>query len=326
MNDAQDPGALFELLCNLHKDSNSIGEGEQQSPWTPPNLDGQLHVRSLVIDESESTFMKGLPLFLPAASAAPTKAKLDWDNVSSHSNVHSPEVALPATYQVWYEFHRLRYTIRICRSGPLSSSRSSSNWSLPSTARKRQSIVNIAERLANLEHFDALAEDKDMPNRIVDTNVLSEPTNAASKLPNSETAQLKMRRCLRGGWSIRSTNAEGQSRNFRACPDLTSFTAWRNRGYRWSEGATGKVIARSGHSSSPCSEKARCKPFMRFTCEDKNEQDKDSVTQQTQDDLLACWTAWLWADQVLPSVIAGCSMESSKFTIVSTHTSAKIMF
>ncbi len=54
---------------------------------------------------------------------------------------------------------------------------------------------------------------------------------------------------------------------------------------------------------------------MRFASDDGAEYDEDRIPQQTQDDLVACWTALLWAKRVLPSVNAGRSMQSSTFKL-----------
>jgi hypothetical protein len=323
--DARDTESLFELLCTLQKDNLLIEHESQQDPWnSPKSIESPCAMPFLNEgDEGQVCAAQQMPLSPTTSTTSSTVFACSEELSSDDRDCYaSPEVALPSMYHVWYRFRRLLYTIRIqsCRPPPYSSSTTTQ----PSKTKRPQSVVNILESLADLEHFDLNLENIETCESSLDGKAPPVMISATSSPPAPNVTQLKMRRCLWGGWRIRITSASGQNARFRACPDLTSIKAWKDRVYTWSEEATQRVIARSGQSCSSSSHSAKRKPFMRFLCD---EDDKNSVSKQTQDDLVACWTAWLWADRVLPAADARCSLHSSKFrTTFSSSICAPVNF
>lgn len=313
MHDARDPQALSELLRILQKDETRRGgeerPGARSSAVLPTSLGGcpSSQCKSEGHEMSEPHLSP-----LSAILRAPSDDTTLSGSVSSHSKDRLQTTALRATYDVWYEFHKLRYTIRIHRLCTLFSSLVASSLQ-SSSKRKPQSVVNIQEGPKDLDNFEFIGEEKIMTDGAWSSKASSIVSTMNSSESTAEGAQVKMGRSLRGGWRIRITNEAGNDTRFRVSLDLTSIGAVKDRAYRWSEDATGRVIARSGQGSSPLSRSQRRKPYMRFVCEEDEELDRSIVPQQTQDDLVACWTAWLWAERVLPTVNTGCSMESSKF-------------
>lgn len=323
MSNSQDEQTLSEIRSASHQ--NLLSDEEVD------DLGRQINSPSLVPDQARLWSQPGpnarkpTELLLPPSQATSELATMDkqvFDAPSSPPLGCCAQPALPDTYHVWYGSHKLRYTIRICRRPTIPSASSSLSASPPpSPTKKRQSVVNILEGPADLTDFDIpydgnvnhLTENSGSGNASLKR--LGTSSTVSSVSPSvSSIAQLKMRQSLLGGWRVRIIRAAGDQARFRARADLTSIKAWRDHAYRWSEDATGKVVARSGLSvstSSPSPSRsrfrfrpapARGKPYMRFTADfdDANDTDTEAelnqvAQQQTQDDLVACWTAWLWA-------------------------------
>jgi hypothetical protein len=306
-------GPILEKLGDWTEIDGLDAPGKQRtSVALPSSACLRVRTRSAASRPDEQTDRSELNPQLASIETVPELDRPRSDSISTAATDLSQDADSPFSYQVWYEFHRLRYTIRIVRTAtsapaPIPLSRSS-------TATKRRSVVNILEGPRELEDFDVLSEGRsETASRVsrVSTNRSSTFSETVTALPSCDSVQLKMRRSLRGGWHVRITTPGGQHTRFRASPDCKKLGAWKQRSYNWSEAGTGRLIARSGQEPALPLETLRGKPFMRFTSND-NDSDEESVQQEWQDDLVACWTAWLWADQVLPSVNAGSSMKSSK--------------
>ena len=327
MHDLQDLQATFALLCPSQKSDNWEEQDERQEARICSVSSGSAcdWSSSNTRDKGQTTADTLFPLSNTASKVLIADIP-DSESISSHTGGDCSQTAtLPTTYHVWYEFHKLRYTIRIHRSCPLPSSLPSSSSSLllvspqPPITDKRQIVVDMLQGPAGLKDFDTIHE-----KLIADSNSIATASTTATNTNHStlifEPALLNMRRSLRGGWHIRITSAGGKDTCFRACRDLTSLRAWKDHVYKWSEAATGRIIARSGQFSSSSFRLGKGKPFMQFTCGKDLEKEKECVLQQTRDDLVACWTAWFWAEQVLPSVNARCSIKSSKLVVFFTPT------
>jgi hypothetical protein len=307
MQDMEDTQALLELLCAFKEDNTWDGHSDRQGARTFPVVPDS-HCNRLSLDcESEGGTVSDLQLPSPAVSPRLSSTDIQRsESFLSYSTDCSHIPASPSEYRVRYEFHKKRYTITIqrgCKSfSPSSLSETSCQTSLE---RKRRRIVSPSNRLQSLEDLNIRHEEKEIPGRSSSSKASSTTTSATSGALTPGITQLQMRRSFRGGWHIEITNTIGKNICFRARPDFIRMRGWKDHAYIWSEGATGKVIARS------CQSRKR-RPFMNFTSDQDNEQNKDGIPQQTQDDLVACWKALLWAERFLPPVNAGCSVKSSK--------------
>jgi hypothetical protein len=305
--------ALFKLLCVFPAGHTQEREEERQRPRITPLSQGHSCGRASPDFNGEGqSFTHSEPRDSHSALEASSTDVPCRADVSSDTADCSLTSALPATYHVWYVFHKLRYTIRIRRGRPLPPSSPSTISSQSSPRMKRHSTMEILGGPADLEDLDRMPEHADMDESVSSPRQSSSTITTAkrkSAAPICDAVQLKMRRSFRGGWRIRLTDAAGNDSHFRAYPDSGNIiTTSKQRAHTWSEEATGRIMARSGRL-------AKGKPFMRFTCDEEQEEQEDPVEKQTQDDLVACWTAWLWADQA-HTLNAGFSVESSKFVLV----------
>jgi hypothetical protein len=307
MQDMEDTQALLELLCAFKEDNTWDEQNERQGARTFP-VGSDFDCGRLSLDcESEGGTVSDLQLPSPAVSPRLSSTDIQRsESLLSYSTdcCHIP--ASPSEYRVRYEFHKKQYTITIqrgCKS--FSSSSLSETSSQTSPEGKRRGTVSPLNRLRSLEDLKIRHEKTEVPSRSSSSKASSTTTSATSGALTPGITQLQIRRSFRGGWHIDITDTIGKKICFRARPDFIRMRAWKDHTYIWSEGATGKVIARS------CQSRKR-RPFMNFTSDQDNEQDKDGIPQQTQDDLVACWKALLWAEQFLPPVNAGCSVKSSK--------------